>query len=362
MLFRKLWRDIRNNYGAYLACCSVVMIGLAIYVSFSIIVDNLNSSLNAYYQEYGFADGYARLTAGPPQLADRLKSIPGIDKATARYVRDVLLHRSSGEDITTLRLISYQQGHQPLNRFRLTAGRLPVPGQRELLVSPAFFKANHFRLGQSIPLIINGREVLFAITGTAISPEFVYEISEKGSMYPNPVTFGVAWVPERSLATLPGFGGMINELAFSLKPGVKFSQVKGPVGKLLEPFGLTAVFSAEDQLSNLIVQQKLDGIEKMARSVPIMFLMIAAAILYIMLRRMVEQQRGQIGILKAFGFGNASIILHYLWYAWLIGLFGGLIGGLLGALLSVSLADLYREYFNIPGFQGGIDYRYLAGG
>ena len=37
----------------------------------------------------------------------------------------------------------------------------------------------------------------------------------------------------------------------------------------------------------------------MATSIPVLFLSVAGAILYIMLRRMVEQQRGQIGILKA---------------------------------------------------------------
>jgi putative ABC transport system permease protein len=81
-----------------------------------------------------------------------------------------------------------------------------------------------------------------------------------------------------------------------------------------------------------------------------------------MLRRMIEQQRGQIGILKAFGFTDWEILRHYLSYPFLIGLIGGLGGGLAGGLLSYKFAELYQQFYNIPGLNGQFSLKYITAG
>ncbi len=111
-----------------------------------------------------------------------------------------------------------------------------------------------------------------------------------------------------------------------------------------------------------MLTQELKGLQAVSRSVPVLFLSVAGAILYIMLRRLVEQQRGQIGILKAFGYTNREILGHYLTYALAAGLAGGLLGGLGGSALSFLLTAVYRMSFNMPGLQGGFSPAYLLAG
>jgi len=109
----------------------------------------------------------------------------------------------------------------------------------------------------------------------------------------------------------------------------------------------------------MLLSEELKGLEAAAKGMPILFLSIAGVILYIMLKRMVEQQRGQIGILKAFGYTEREVLGHYLSYAFVLGVAGGLLGGLSGIALSYPFTSMYQLFFNMPGLNGQFSPRYL---
>lgn len=366
MLKRKLWRDIKGNYGAYLACISVLVIGLMLYVSFSLVLDSMRTSRENYYREYNFADGFVQIVKGPVGLVDDLLLIDGIEQAAGRVVQDVMVHRPSGEETTTLRLISFeeQKPHmlRQLNSFKLETGRLPVEGQKEILVTPAFLTANGYKLGDRIPLIILGREIQFAITGTMESPEYIYEIPNGQMLIADPKVFGIAVVPYNTLAPLFRLEGQINEAVFSLQQGVDFTKVKLAVSRMVKSYGLTRLYPRKNQLSYSMLDQEMDGLKGAAITTPVIFLLVAASIMYIVLRRMIEQQRGQIGVLKAFGLTDWEIVRHYLGYAVLIGGAGGLGGSLAGCWLSYALANLYKHYYKIPNLTGKFSLIYILAG
>lgn len=358
MLRRKLWRDIKQNWGAYLACVSVLVIGLMMYVSLALILESLTDTQQKYYREHSFADGFAQIVKGPAGLADDVGKIPGVGRAVGRVVQNVFVHKPKGEENTTLRLVSFSD-QQPVNRCRLEEGKIPTGGQLELLVTPVFLKANHYKIGDRIPLILQGREIKFTITGTANSPEYTYEIPSGQTLTPDPKVFGVAFIHYDTIAPLAGMEGQINDIAFTLDGGTEFAEVKRPVNRVLEHYGLTQLYPRKDQLSHSLLSNEITQLKGSVKTTPVIFLLVAAGILYIMLRRMVEQQRGQIGILKAFGFKDREIISHYLSYAVLIGGVGGLGGGLAGIWLSFTLAKMYQQYYNLPDLTGKVSISYL---
>lgn len=189
MLKRKLWRDIKDNWGAYTACISVLVIGLMMYVSMALILDSLQVNQQNYYQQYALADGFAQIIRGPSGLTRDLGKIREINKVTGRIVQNVFVNKFRSEENTTLRLVSFNLDKKGLNRFKLEQGTIPSPGSREILVTPPFLKANSYEIGSHIPLIILGQEVNFTITGTAISPEYTYEIPNGQTITPNPKVF-----------------------------------------------------------------------------------------------------------------------------------------------------------------------------
>lgn len=203
-----------------------------------------------------------------------------------------------------------------------------------------FFAANFLVLNQEIEIIAEGRKIALWVLGTSQSPEFIYATRTGGDL-PDREKFGIAYLPLTSMQTLFSRKNTVNSIVFPFQPGACYSSVEQELEPKLKPYGLEGLYSRKDQISHLMLTQELKGLQAVSRSVPVLFLSVAGAILYIMLRRLVEQQRGQIGILKAFGYTNREILGHYLTYA----LAGGLLGGLGGSALSFLLTAVYRMSF-----------------
>lgn len=82
---------------------------------------------------------------------------------------------------------------------------------------------------------------------------------------------------------------------------------------------------------------------------PVIFFLVAALVSLTTMTRMVEDERTQIGILKALGYGNLSISLKYILYALSASLIGGIIGVLAGSQLlpKVIIAAYAILYVNL---------------
>ena len=95
-----------------------------------------------------------------------------------------------------------------------------------------------------------------------------------------------------------------------------------------------------------------DRMRAIGKVFPLIFFLVAALISLTTMTRMVEEERTQIGILKALGYGNASIVGKYLWYAILATLTGGVFGILIGEkiipyIIITAYKILYRHMHDV---------------
>ncbi|MEW5919852.1 MAG: ABC transporter permease [Bacillota bacterium] len=361
MLKRKMLRDLMENKLAYFACLVIITIGLMLYTSVNIVMDNLYEARDTFYEEARFADGFARISGMPAAHVGRLASLEGVEEIEGRLVKDVRVLYPDAERNVYLRLVSLPgEKSNPINTPLLMGGSPLNPDGRELWVNPAFFEAQELALGDEIPLLVEGRSVPFTIVGTAQSPEFVYAMRTGRELYPMPETFGIAYLPFSVMKTLFREQDRVNDLIFLLQPGYSFAEVEERLKPRLENYGLISIFPRENQASNMILDMELQGLEASATAMPLLFLGIAGVILYILLKRMVEQQRGQIGTLKAFGYTDRELVLHYLSYALLLGFCGGILGGFLGIWLSFSFTEMYAMFFQLPGLGSQLSYKYVG--
>lgn len=360
MLWRKMFRDIIENKIAYIACAVVIAIGLMAYTSMSMAKDNLFFAKDEFYKDYQFADGFAKVKEIPYTIAATLDEIEGIEKVSGRLTKDVRVLMPDSDENIYLRLISLHtpEGNE-LNGIKLLRGSFPEKDRRQVLLADKFYNAHNLQVGNRINVVIDGKQVELLISGTGQSPEYVYALKEFQSITSDPNTFEVAYVPYEEMELLFGQKGLVNDISFTLESGVNFEDVEQKLKFELKQYELESLYATKDQLSNAMLVQELDGLEKSAGSIPIVFLVIAAIILYIMLKRLVESQRGQIGTMKAFGYRNIEILFHYLSYGLFIGLFGGILGGLFGTALSASLIELYQNFFSLPNLAHQFSVKYF---
>lgn len=360
-LRRKMLRDMRANAGSYLACLALVVIGVVAFLSFSIARDNMVLSKESLYREENFADGFAELAAMPEHRLRKIRRMAGIRQASGRLIRDVQVHDPEREASVYLRLVSLDlEETDRLNDVRLLEGEPLSDKEMRCWIDGQFFEANRLELDQELEIIAGGRTRELVVSGVGICPEFVYPLRTESEIYVNPEQFGVAFLPDKIMWSLfPEMDRAFNSLAFSLEDGAEFQDVKEELEIELERYGVIEVYPREDQTSHFILTEEIEVIGTMATFFPVMILSIAAFIIYIVLKRLVEQQRGQIGILKAFGYSSRAILLHYFSYSLTLALIGGAAGGLIGMWLAGPLTDLLYEFFHLPEVYAGFSVRHL---
>lgn len=98
--------------------------------------------------------------------------------------------------------------------------------------------------------------------------------------------------------------------------------------------------------------QDSERIGNLANIFPVIFFLVAALACLTTMTRMVEEQRTQIGALKALGFSRLSISRKYIGYALAASLIGGVLGLLLGCtLIPGVIANAFNIMYNIPALR-----------
>ena len=353
-LDRKLWRELWQMKGQAVAIMLVIVCGVAIHVMFGATLDALRQTRARYYQEYRFADVFATLKRAPESLRERLAALPGVAEVETRVIADVHLDVAGFTEPITGRLISIPDNRKPrLNRLYLRQGRLPAADRDdEAIVSEAFAAAHRLALGAKLRVVINGRRQTLTLVGTALSPEYIHQL-RPGSMFPDYQRYGVLWMGRRALGAAYGMEGAFNNVVAGLTDARAAPEVIDELDRLLAPYGGLGAHDREDQSSHRFLSEEFRNITLSATLFPVLFLGVAVFLLNVVMNRLIGMQREQIGTLKAFGYGNGAIALHYLKLVLIIVLVGVLVGVGGGAWLGRRLAELYTTFFRFPF----LDYR-----
>lgn len=348
-LNRKLVRDLWHLRGQVFTVGLIVACGIATYVTMRGAYESIERAQQDYYTRYRFADVFARLKRAPNSLAPQIASMPGVGAVETRVVVEVNLDVPGLDEPAIGRLISIPERSRPLlNGLYLRRGRYIEAGRPdEVLVSQSFASANRLEVGRSVGAVINGRWERLRIVGIALSPEYVYEI-RGAEVFPDNRRFGVLWMSREALGPLFNMEGGFNDLSLALAPGASESGVIEALDRLLEPYGGLGAYGREDQISNRfltdeIAQDRVTGI-----FVPSIFLGVAAFLIHVVLSRLVSTQRNPIGLLKAFGFTDIAVGVHYLNFGLAAVLFGTALGVPLGIWMGGGLSRMYQNFFRFP--------------
>jgi putative ABC transport system permease protein len=348
-LTRKLLRDLWILRGQALAIAAVVAGGVAMWViSFSTIA-SLDTTQRAFYRDYAFAEVFAGATRAPEHVADRIRRIEGVAALQTRVTGTASLDVAGFTDPVNAQLVSLpERGHADLNRLYLRSGRPPRTGATdEIVVSAPFAKAHGLEPGDRIGATIHGRHRTLTITGTGLSPEFVYQI-EPGALFPDYRRYAVGWMRRPALAAARDMEGAFNDLTLTLTAGTPPEAVIPAVDHLLAPWGGLGAYTRAEQASHQYLEQEMEGLRSTALIVPLLFLGVAAFLLNIVTERTIAQQREQVAVLKAFGYPDRAIGAHYLALVTMMVLLGALPGIALGAWAGHGLAGVYSEFFHYP--------------
>lgn len=342
----RLFRMIKNTKGQYIAVLSIIITGIFIFTAVSNSAINLRDSLNDYYDATNFADIFVTAAAIPEKLERELEKAENIRQADARLSIDTRFITDNDDERVDVRAVSVDTNENKINELFIKQGRRTL-SEREIIVIDQFALARGIDIGDEMNLNINGRKYRFIVSAIASSPEYVYLMENEQVLLPDYENFGVAYIEEEYLRKISG-SGYFNEVVIRVNNQDNIDKTKDFLEDELKRYGVKRVIDRDEQLSNSMMNEEINGLEKVSKSLPIVFLLFAGIMLAVMLSRIVKKDRTSIGVLKAVGFTDSEIISHYLKYAASVGIIGGFLGSIIGTLASGAMTNMYLEFFNIP--------------
>lgn len=109
------------------------------------------------------------------------------------------------------------------------------------------------------------------------------------------------------------------------------------------------------------VDSDASSIEAIGTVLPVVFFLVAVLISLTTMTRMVEEERGLIGLYKALGYGRGRILSKYVLYALAACVLGWLVGSVLGfVVLPAIIFTIFSTMYALPGFVYGFDVAYSA--
>jgi putative ABC transport system permease protein len=359
-LTKKLVRDLWHRGGMISTLVLVLAVGVSTYVGMAGVYQNLNDAKAQYYAKYNLADFTIDLKRAPVTAAESLGHIPNVFHLRTRIKTATVVNLPAKSYAGIQRPIPGVALSLPVPRrdvidnVMLYSGRwFSSPYAREIIVDQQFAHARHLTLGDKIKIRLPDKEHNLLIVGTVYSPEHVMMLPPGGALAPDPAGYAVIYMPRKFLQERSNLRSSFNQLLGLVQDDSKtaIQNTMTLLSDKLDPYGVALQTPRTEEPSVMVLHDELTNIQSLTTIFPTLFLLVAALVLNVMMGRLVAQQRGAIGTLKAIGYSNAAIIRHYLCYGLIVGVLGGIVGIGCGLWLQNVLLNTYKTYFIIPGIK-----------
>ena len=362
-LFTKLIRDVMSSRGQFISILLVIILGVAVLCAMLSMKQSLQTNVDNFYTRSNLADIWAEYRGIDQAGIDAIKADTAVSGAQGRLrLEGTWKIGSVVKDYAVYTLGANDSINKPL----LTAGTAPA-NRDQCLVDAAYAATNHIKLGDRFPLTINDQNYAFTVSGFFDSAEYVYHVKDASMLLPDTTNFGVVYLSGDRATSLAGTGRgasrqiLYNEVLITKKSDASTNQITSWLSK--NTTGFEVGLTRDKQASYSVTSYKIASISKMSVILPVMFFIVAAALIFISMSRLVESQREQIGVMKALGVRRRTITAHYLSFPIVIGLVGSLIAAILGVtVLARAIFKVITSYFILPtqNIYGALQYAALG--
>lgn len=339
MLYKKMLRDISNYKIQFISIFLMAFLAVFIFTGVSSEAISLEENINAYYNETNLADAWIYATNIDDEFVDIVSDLGPTTQAERQLVLSSIADFNTNPEIK-LHFIEDNE----ISKFYLVEGeKFDLDDEDGVWLDKSFADNKSLEIGDNITFKFNGMEVEKEIKGLVYSPEYVYSLPYY-AVKPVHGDYGFAYM---SYKAFPMDDVPYNVLNVKFKGNV--DDFKYLLDDELED-GYNSFLLREDHSSVSAYQHMITQLRMIANALPIVFIFISMLMLVTSMKRIITHQRTQIGILKANGFKNRTLMMHYISYSLLV-LAGSLLGLILGPIIVHKLAyPPLAKLFIVPYF------------
>ncbi len=356
MLFKKMLRDMKENKMQFIAIFLMSFITLLAFAGIGSEVQGLQTNLNNYYEETNMADSYI---LGSNFNETVIKDIQDMNSTTGIESQFVVKSIADLEDEPRVTL-HFLAKNDISKYYPVEGGNIDFNDKDGIWLDARFAEVKNLTIGDNISLDFNGITLNKTIRGLGYSPDYVYEEPENGLISDFKYQ-GFGYLSDKAY---PGTNMPHNKLL--LTTNTNNTNYYNQIHKMLEDKGYNDILNTssfmprEDSSSDKQIQDEINQHVILAVMFPIIFVVVALLILLTTMTRIVNRQRTQIGTLKAIGFENRPLIIHYLSYGFYLTLIGSVLGIIVGHnTIPYIFVDTMKSFYTLPNWDPGFNMSFI---
>ncbi len=406
MLKQKMFQDIKQNKWQFISVMIMSFLGVFIFTGIGGEWAGVENYRKDYYEQTRLADGWIWGEGFTDVDLNKVRNIDGITDAEKRCYIEV-----TGQDAYNPTVYLYGLENNSICKPYVTEGEaFNLNTDNKVWLDKQFADAKGLKVGDAYTFVFENVPFSLEIAGLVYSSEYQYYANDN-DLWPDYNNIGFAYCSYKSLpvkdyiinyieSSNKSVEELVDEFAeeneeikknadlikrFSKESIVHMLKI-ADAGKFAEmtPFTQIIFTSSVDasalsdkidealkdnyavyttraetegvmMLDNEMQQHKMMGV-----IFPVVFLLIAILAIITSMNRLVNNQRTQIGTLKALGFSKAKIVLHYINYGFWISLIGSVLGCIAGPLtLPYLFYDSMSSYYTLPEWKTGFDLSFV---
>ena len=369
LTLKNLLREIKRTFTKFLSIFAICALGVAFFAGIRATSPDMKEAGDRLYNTYNLSDISVISTSGltADNIRD-LESIEGIQAVRASLFVDAMA-RGTGEKEKNLRLysmpIKLKSEYAPLidlipdygidtspeyemNGVEIVSGRMPL-NDTEIALDNTLEGSLVKQLGDEITLTTSGGTVTLRVVGFIRSPMYISMFERGTSSIGNGTSDGFAYASGNaisSLGTKLPVMSLLNtyytraDIVISGKEGLsaysdEYDALVNEVTDRIEDYASTqsGTWYIQDRSGNpgySDYSENTDRIAAVGDVFPLIFFIVAALVCLTTMTRMVEEQRIEMGTMKALGYGGWQIAMKYAVYAMSACISGGVVGAIIG--------------------------------
>lgn len=337
-----LLRKINKQLAIFISAVFIVALAVLFFVAVKTVYRDFKLSAENYF-ENNLLDDLVLFGIFSEDDIKTIKDIKGIERAEGK-------HRFQGKaeienETENIDAIIYgtDDKYTRINKPYVYKGKY-ILETNEVAINKNFADAHSLEIGDTIELDFNNETESFIIASLVSYPNYVFLFKDGASTVSEPEDFAVVEINEEHFKYIP-----YNSIYIKYKEDVNRVNIENLIRVKLKQ--KIFYFTDREQSVNYVnYEQTLLQIDSFSYICPFILLLMAILLLYIIQRRNVAVERKQIGIMKAIGLTDASIMFMYIKYSFLVSFFGILLAFISNKIILPSIFEVLSKIFDMPNF------------
>lgn len=355
MLIKKMFRDMKKNWFPFVSILILSYLALFLYTGMSCSNIGIRQLRSEYHKETNLADIWIYGMDMTDDICSKIDAISDVDDSQLRM-------KLTAESTEGYQIDLYAEKENNITvPYNMDGADFDAGAQQGIWLNSRYAKAHDINVGDMFTIKWNGIEISQVVKGFIMSPEYEYYKAPE-DVEPDFSHMGYAYMSYDSLKeilgdTMPSYNQIVVTIG-----NANASEVENDITTAIDD-NYSQIFDQSNFNGLTAFDSELSQHDMFAYAFPIIFILIAILTIITTMGRIINNQRTQIGTMKALGIKRHKIIIHYIMFSLVVSAVGCIVGVITGPIvMGPVFNDFMPESYSMPkwGYSYSIKFYIVA--